>query len=81
MRMTSFTGANFTGFLGESICFQMLGDAGKPVGVMLSGQVKQIFRQGRQTCVEIHIPDKNCTHTYEAKRIYFKGLVPRGCTG
>lgn len=75
MKISSFTGANFTGFAGESFRFQTLGDDGKPLGrAVLSGQVKRIFRQGRQTCVEIYLPDKKCTHIYEAKRIYYKGV-------
>ena len=70
---TSFTGANFTGFLGQSFRFQTLNDDGEATGSVLSGQAKRIFRQGRQTCVELYIPAKKCTHIYEAKRIYFKG--------
>ena len=72
---TSFTGANFTGFLGENIRFQTLNDDGEAVGRVLSGQVRRIFRQGRQICVELYIPTKKCTHTHEAKRIYFKGAA------
>lgn len=70
---TSFTGANFTGYVGQSFRFQTLNDDGDAAGSVLSGQVKRIFRQGRQTCVDLYIPAKKCTHTHEAKRIYFKG--------
>ena len=73
VRISSFTGANFTGFLGQSFRFQTLNDAGEATGNVLSGQVKRIFRQRRQICVEFYIPDKRCTHIHEAKRIYFKG--------
>ncbi len=71
----SFTGANFTGFLGENFRFQTLNDNGEATGNVLSGQVKRIFRQGRQIWVEIYIPTPKCTHTHEAKRIYFKGAA------
>lgn len=73
MKFISFTGANFTGFLGQRFRFQTLNDDGKIAGSVLLGQVKRIFRQGRQTCVELYIPAKKCIHTHEAKRIYFKG--------
>ena len=73
MAMSSFTGANFTGFRGQSFRFQILGDDGQAIGSVLSGQVNRIFRQGRQVSVEFYIPRKKCTHIYEAKRIYFKG--------
>lgn len=73
MKVSSFTGANFTGFLGQSFRFQTLNDKGEALGPVLKGEVKRIFRQGRQTCVELYIPAKKCTHTHEAKRIYYKG--------
>lgn len=74
MKFTSFTGANFTGFLGQRFRFQTLNDDGEPTRSALSGQVKRIFRHGRQTCVELYIPAKKCTYTHEAKRIYYKGM-------
>ena len=78
MKLTSFSGANFTGFLGESFRFQALGDDGKTISkTVLTGQVKRIFRQGRQISVELYIPDKKCTHTHDAKRIYFKGAATK----
>lgn len=70
---TSFTGANFTGYVGESFRFQTLNDNGEPMGSLLAGEVKRVFRKGRQISVELYIPDKHCTHIYEAKRIYYKG--------
>lgn len=73
MRFSSFTGANFTGFTGQSFRFQTLGADDKTTGKVLSGQVQRIFRQGRQTSVEMYIPALKCTHIYEAKRIYYKG--------
>lgn len=73
MKISSFTGANFTGFVGQSFRFQALDDDGEAAGSVLSGRVKRIFRQGRKTCVEIYIPAKKCTHVHEAKRIYFRG--------
>ena len=73
MAISSFTGANFTGHLNQSFPYQTLNDDGEAIGSVLSGQVKRIFRQGRQTCVDLYIPSKKCTHTHEAKRIYFKG--------
>ena len=73
MAISSFTGANFTGHLNQSFRFQTLNDDGEAIGSVLSGQVKRIFRQGRQTCVDLYIPSKKCTHIHEAKRIYFKG--------
>lgn len=73
MKLSSFTGANFTGFEGQSFRFQTLADDGDPLGKVLTGQVKRIFRQGCQVCVELLIPALKCTHIYEAKRIYFKG--------
>ena len=44
-------------------------------GPILTGEVKRVFRQGRQISVELYIPDKHCTHIYEAKRIYYKGAA------
>lgn len=67
------TATSFTGFLGESFRFQILNDGGEVVGSVLSGQVKRIFRQGRQISVELYILGKHCTHAHEAKRIYYKG--------
>ena len=45
------------------------------MGPILTGEVKRVFRQGRQISVELYIPDKHCTHIYEAKRIYYKGAA------
>lgn len=73
MKLSSFTGANFTGFDGQSFRFQTLAEDNSVSGKQLYGQVKRIFRQGRQVCVEMYIPALKCTHTYEAKRIYYKG--------
>ncbi len=73
MKLSSFTGANFTGFDGQTFRFQMVGADGRFVGKALTGQVKRIFRSGRRVSVEMHIPALKCTHTYEAKRIYYKG--------
>ena len=74
----SFTGANFTGFQGQTFRFQTLDDTGEAKGPTLTGEVKRIFRQGRKTAVEIYIPNKRCTHIYEAKRINFKGWTRGG---
>lgn len=74
-----FTGANFNGHLCERFRFQTLNDDGEAVGPVLEGEVKRIFRQGRQTCVDLYIPAKKCTHTHEAKRIYFKGYATGRC--
>lgn len=79
MAISSFTGANFTGYIGQSFRFQTLNDDGEATGSVLTGQVKRIFRQGRYTCVELYIPAKKCTHTHEAKRIYFKGWATGRC--
>lgn len=79
MAISSFTGANFTGVMGQNFRFQILNDDGDAVGSVLSGQVKRIFRQGRKTCVELYIPAKKCTHTHEAKQIYFKGWAAGRC--
>ena len=59
MKITSFQAANFTGYIGP----------------VLAGEVKRVFRQGRQISVELYIPDKHCAHIYEAKRIYYKGAT------
>lgn len=75
MKISSFTGANFNGHLGERFRFQALNDKGEALGPVLEGEVRRIFRQGRQTCVELYIPAKKYTHTHEAKRIYFKGYA------
>jgi len=74
----SFTGANFTGFLGDTFRFQTLGNNGNLIGIELTGRVWRIFQQEQQTCVEFLILDKKCTHIYEAERIYFKGEVTGG---
>ena len=79
MAISSFTGANFTGYLNQSFPYQTLNDDGEAVGPVLEGEVKRIFRQGRQTCVDLYIPAKKCTHTHEAKRIYFKGYATGRC--
>lgn len=74
MGISSFTGANFIGVVGQSFRFQTLGDDGNPLGNdILTGQVRRAYRQGRQVSVDLYIPDKYCTHTYEAKRIYYMG--------
>lgn len=75
MRLTGFTGANFTGRLGERFSFQTLDGSGCPIGSVLEGQVKRIFRQGGQISVELYIPDKRCTHIHEGRRIYFRGAA------
>lgn len=81
MRLAGFTGANFTGHLGERFSFQTLGDSGCPIGSVIEGQVKRIFRQGGQISVELYIPGKRCTHIHEAKRIYFRGAAGAGERG
>ena len=58
-----------------SFRFQTLDDNGEAMGPILTGEVKRVFRQGRQISVELYIPDKHCTHIYEAKRIYYKGAA------
>ena len=73
MKITSFQAANFTGHVGERFRFQTLGDNGELMGPLLTGEVRRVFRQGRQISVELYIPDKHCTHIHEAKRIYYKG--------
>ena len=73
MGIKSFQAANFMGYVGESFRFQTLNDNGEALGPILAGEVKRVFRQGRQIAVEFYIPDKHCTHIYEAKRIYYKG--------
>lgn len=73
MGIKSFQAANFMGYVGESFRFQTLNDNGEALGPILAGEVKRVFRQGRQISVEFYIPDKHCTHIYEAKRIYYKG--------
>ena len=75
MKITSFQAANFTGYIGERFRFQTLDDNGEAMGPILTGEVKRVFRQGRQISVELYIPDKHCTHIYEAKRIYYKGAA------
>ena len=71
MGIKSFQAANFTGCVGERFRFQMLNDNGEALGPVLVGEVKRVFRQGRQISVELYIPDKHCTHIHEAKRIYY----------
>lgn len=73
MGIKSFQAANFTGYVGGSFRFQTLNDNGEALGPILAGEVKRVFRQGRQIAVEFYLPDKHCTHIYEAKRIYYKG--------
>ncbi len=75
MKFTSFKAANFTGHVGERFRFQTLDGNEKPMGPVLTGEVRRVFRQGRQICMELYIPDKKCTHTNEGKRIYFKGYA------
>ena len=74
MKLSSFTGANFTGFEGASYRFQTLNDEGHPMGKVQTGRVKRIYRQGCQVCVEMDMLALKCTHTYEAKRIYYNGM-------
>ena len=73
MGIKSFQAANFTGYVGESFRFQTMNDNGEALGPILTGEVKRVFRQGRQISVGLYIPDKYCTHIHEAKRIYYKG--------
>ena len=57
----------------HSFRFQTMNDNGEALGPILTGEVKRVFRQGRQIAVEFYLPDKHCTHIHEAKRIYYKG--------
>ena len=71
MKIESFQAANFTGHIGERFRFQTLNDNREALGPILTGEVKRIFRQGRQISVELYIPDKHCTHIHEARRVYY----------
>lgn len=73
----SFTGANFTGFLGERFFFRTLGYDGRFTGNTIAGRVEKIFRRGRRTSVEIYIPELKRTFIYEAKQIYFRGRITK----
>ena len=76
MKMTGFTGANFKGWVGRSFRFRTLDSDGNLAGKPLAGKVKRVFRLGKHISVELYIPALKCTHTYEAKHIYFLGDAP-----
>nr|DAD85712.1 MAG TPA: hypothetical protein [Siphoviridae sp. ctP6113] len=69
----TFQGANFTGLLGEKFRFCILNDEGKPSGVLLTGEVKKIYRRGGKTVVDLHLPELECARTYTAAKIYYLG--------
>ena len=74
----SFLGANFTGFLGEKFRFCTLDDLGRPNGILLTGEVKKIYRRGGRTVVDLRLPALECTRTYTAAKIYFHGRPREG---
>ena len=74
----TFCGANFTGLLGEMIRFCTLDDEGKPSGVLLTGEVKKIYRRGGKTAVDLYLPALECTRTYTAAKIYYHGRPREG---
>lgn len=78
MNCRTFTGANFTGFLGERFFFRILGYDGRFVGHTLAGRVVKIFRRGLRTSVEIYVPELKRIFIYEAKQIYFRGYIAKG---
>lgn len=69
----TFQGANFTGLLGEKFRFCTLDDEGKPSGVLLTGEVKKIYRRGGKTVVDLYLPEMELTRTCRAERLYFRG--------
>lgn len=78
----SFRGANFTGRYGQTLKFQTMDADRKVIGPVLTGQVKRIFRQGKNTAVELYIPAKYCTHIYEAGDLYYLcGIDAQGDDG
>ena len=78
MNCRTFTGAYFTGFLGERFFFRILGYDGRFVGHTLAGRVVKIFRRGLRTSVEIYVPELKRIFIYEAKQIYFRGYIAKG---
>lgn len=68
-----FRGANFTGLLGEKFRFCTLDDEGRPNGILLTGEVKKIYRSRGHTAVDLYLPALECTRTYRADSIYYRG--------
>lgn len=77
--LKSFTGANFTGFLGESFRFCTLDDKRQPSGPLLTGTVERIFRSdGRRIFVSIYVPQRGHTYNYPAAQVYYHGRPREG---
>lgn len=74
----SFLGANFTGFLGEKFRFCLINDENTPCGVLLTGEVKKIYRRGGKTVVDLYLPALEYTRTYSATKIYYHGRPREG---
>lgn len=74
----SFLGANFTGLLGEKFRFCTLDDQGRPNGILLTGEVKKIYRRGGKTTVDLYLPALECTRTYTASKVYYHGQPREG---
>lgn len=70
--------ANFTACLGETFRFCTLDSTGHPCGQLLTGKVQRIHRVGQKMTVDLYIPALNCTHTYYAAEIYYRGCPREG---
>lgn len=73
-----FRGANFTGLIGEKFRFCTLDDQGRPNGVLLTGEVKKIYRSRGHTAVDLYLPALELTRTYEAAKLYYHGRPREG---
>lgn len=76
MSRSGFTGANFSGFQGMSLRFQVLDDdTDRPAGKTRVGRVDRVFRCGRQVFVAMHVPSLGGIQVYEARRLYYRGAA------
>ena len=65
--------ANYTANLGETFRFSLLRNDGRPRLLVQTGTVQRIHRAGEKMAVDMRIPALNCTHSYYASEIYYRG--------
>ena len=70
--------ANFTACLGETFRFSLVRQSGKVGSMIQTGKVQRIHRVARQMAVDLYMPALNCTHSYFAKEIYYRGRPRKG---
>lgn len=66
--------ANYTANLGETFRFALLRNDGRPRLLVQTGTVQRIHPAGGKMAIDMRIPALNCTHSYFASEIYYRGL-------